>query len=355
MKILAFPRDSNPYQTQLYAEITASGHSIEYLGEITSSHTANLFLLPFELVRQRIRGFSILHIHWLYSFQLPFAQSSQKMRRAMRIWLRVTLSTSRLLGLRTVWVAHNVLPHDQIFDDDVAARRMLLSRAHAVVTHSQQALEEIQALGPLPCLTAAARHPGYEIPLAPVRSGASSKADLQILFFGKILPYKGVADLINAVSRSSAGIELTVAGECRDSTLRAELQCLATAASGRVRLSFKRMSASELGEMIENCDIVALPFRRVTTTGSALYALSAGRPVILPDYPALREFPADATVRYTPTPDPVAGLVDVLGHLARQTSQLPVMGAAGREWAASYVWADLAQTVAAISEQCERL
>ena len=50
--------------------------------------------------------------------------------------------------------------------------------------------------------------------------------------------------------------------------------------------------------MLAAADVVVLPFRRVTTSGSAMLALSHGRPLIVPDLPGLADLPDEAVLRY---------------------------------------------------------
>ena len=50
--------------------------------------------------------------------------------------------------------------------------------------------------------------------------------------------------------------------------------------------------------LLAAADVVVLPFRRVSTSGSALLALCHGRPLIVPDLPGLADLPGQAVLRY---------------------------------------------------------
>ncbi len=87
-------------------------------------------------------------------------------------------------------------------------------------------------------------------------------------------------------------------------------------------------------------DVVVLPFRQVTTSGSAELALSHARPLIVPDLPGLADLPGDAVLRYDGS---VAGLTDALADLARaDRSRLAAMSAAASAYSAQVSWHDIA-------------
>ncbi len=123
---MVFPRDPNPYQELLYAGLKPSGFGVVYVGELTSSHTLNMILLPFEIVVRRIRGSRHLHVHWIFGFAASILGRFAPLRRLSQWWFRLFLFTARHSGVDVVWTVHNVTPHDRVFANDDAARRMLV-------------------------------------------------------------------------------------------------------------------------------------------------------------------------------------------------------------------------------------
>ena len=112
MRVLAFPRDLNPYQSLLYTEMQRLGVRVSYIGELTPSQTLNLLLLPLEVGVRRIAGARLIHLHWVFAFAFPGARRFPVVRRAAQLWFLVWLRTCRILGMHLVWTAHNVLPHE---------------------------------------------------------------------------------------------------------------------------------------------------------------------------------------------------------------------------------------------------
>jgi O-antigen/teichoic acid export membrane protein/glycosyltransferase involved in cell wall biosynthesis len=289
VKILVLPQDGNPYQELLYGKLRQRGVRVRYVGRLTPSHTLNLLLLPFELAGCRLAGARLLHLHWVFAFTLPFG------RRAAQWWFGLVLRVIGLLGLRLVWTAHNVLPHTQVFADDVAARRTLIRSSDLVIGHAPAALDELGRLGARPRRSAVIPHGPYPAPPLPAPDTRG-----RFLFVGKIAEYKGVEDLIIAFSQLPAGVRasLTIAGACPDPDHAARLRELTGATPGPVTLRLEHIPENELAQLFTDADAVVLPFRRITTSGSALLALSHGRPLVIPEAAMLAGLPAAAVASY---------------------------------------------------------
>jgi glycosyltransferase involved in cell wall biosynthesis len=345
VKILVLPQeDANPYQRLLYGEMRRQGVRAEYLGRLTPSHTLNLVLLPVELACRRLAGWQVVHLHWVFGFRLPGAERSQAIRRLSQHWFNAVLRCLSILGIRLVWTAHNVLPHGAVFADDVAARQRLVAASDLVIAHSDATLAELATLGATPRRAVVIPHGPFQpsAPASSLRVPGAEEGVRRILFFGKIQAYKGVENLVRAFLAlpDRTRLHLTVVGECSDQSMRATLALLAGQSGGDIILRLERLPDSEITSLFEGADMVALPFRRVTTSGSAILALCHGRPLILPDLPSLAEFPADAVIRYDGS---VQGLTVALTRVgAADRDLLRAMSAAAREYCARLGWADVA-------------
>ncbi len=221
MKILVLPREeTNPYQELLYDEMRRRGARITYLAAVTPSHTLNLLLLPLEMAVRRCGGARVVHLHWVYAFALPASPKSALARRASAAWFAFWLRMLRPLGLRLVWTAHNVLPVTPVFDDDLGARRRLIAASDLVIAHSQANLDQLAAIG-MPARRGAVIPHGPFIPAQPpaaLRTPGDGGGPRELLFFGKIRPYKGVDILLRAFAALPPEFDahLTVVGECGD-------------------------------------------------------------------------------------------------------------------------------------------
>jgi glycosyltransferase involved in cell wall biosynthesis len=355
MKLLALPRDPNPYQRLLYGECERNGLQVRYVGKLAPLHTPSMIALPFELLLWRLVGYRILHVHWVFGFRLPLANRLPAIGRLGRAWFGAMLALAHRLGMTVVWTAHNTLPHEQVFDDDVAARRELLRSSDLVIAHSEAALADLERVVARP-RRATVIPPGpfnLNPRAADVRpAGAGRAGPLSLLFFGKVIAYKGVEELLEAVAQLPPGtVKLRVVGECNDPGLRRSLQRLA-GAGVELRLD-RRVSDEEATDLMGWADAVALPFRRVTTSASALFAMEHGRPLVLPDLPAFSELPDEAVRRYDGS---ARGLIAALEDVAAWgPERLAAAGAAAREYTQRFTWAGAADsTMTALEEAVAR-
>lgn len=109
------------------------------------------------------------------------------------------------------------------------------------------------------------RHPGAERPL-------------RLLFFGRILPYKGLDLLVDAyetLRRQGVAVTLTIAGAgdlgaCADRL----------AALPDVTLDHRWIAESEMPTILAGADLVVLPYREASQSGVAACAYGAGLPVV---------------------------------------------------------------------------
>jgi len=343
---LVLPRDPNPYQRLLYGEMQRLGVEITYLGELTSWRTVNLLLLPLEMVARRAAGARLIHLHWVFAFALPGSIRGRLSRTMAYVWFLAWLRLCRVLGMHLVWTAHNVLPHRPVFADDVAARRALVKASDLVLAHSQSALVGLSALGAVARKTAVIPHGPIAplLPAAALRIPGTGGKPRQFLFLGRVQEYKGVEDLLAAFLDipDELGAHLTVAGQCDEPSLQARLYALARNGGERIVLRLERVPDEEVTILLAASDVVVLPFRCVTTSGSAMLALSHGRPLIVPDLASLADLPEQAVLRYG---GGVQALVTALTRLAAADDDiLAAMSAAARGYAFCTTWQEIAAT-----------
>ena len=345
MRIMVLPRDANPYQSLLYKEMKLLGARITYLGELTPSWTLNVVLLPFEVVARRIAGARLIHIHWVFFFAPPLAARSSAGRLAMQSWFQLWLRICRLIGIRLVWTAHNLLPHEPVFADDISARRYLVRSSDLVIAHARSALDQLAELGAAPSRVAVIEHgPMGEVPATrTLRVPGTGDGPRQFLFIGGVKEYKGVDDLVAAFLALPPDVAacLTVAGHCPDHGLRSRLTASANRPGTRITMRLQHIPEAELTRLLAAADVVVLPYRRVTTSGSAMLALTHARPLIVPNMASTADLPDDAVIRYE---GGLPGLLSAISTAAREESaHLAAMSRAASKFAASISWSDIAQ------------
>lgn len=364
--VVHMPKDAGPYQPYLLEALDRAGTPSGYVLSPTRSKTVNLLLLPVTITLARLAGVRVVHLHWLHDFDLIW--SAGRIRNAMVFfWFRLWLWWTRLIGLYIVWTAHNVLPHNPIFRDDVAARVALTHSSDAVIAHTMVAADEVRACfgGPVPYVIAQGATP------APFpRDRHASRARLgwaddvtTLVIVGKIEPYKGIVTLLGEIERRCAGdgldplqgARLIIAGACADSALKS---CIAEAverlAGAGVEVCFdeRTLGESEFWDHLHAADLALFPFDAITNSGSLVAALSAGVGAVVTDLPAFAEIDTPAVVKA----GPVIGqyLDTVVGLAGGPASYRDRMGTLGLEWAADRGWDRVAHATRGVYEDIIR-
>ncbi len=362
LKVATFPRDTNPYQELLHSALRSEEVQPGYLAMPTPSRTLNLLLLPATLTRMRISGIRVLHLHWVFAFALPGSRSVPAVRMLAQLWFGLILLTCRALGIRVVWTAHNVLPHERVFWDDRAGRRMLLKAASHVIVHDQRVVAELAGLmddaADLPPMTVVP-HGSYAGWYAQGMTPAQARDQLGLpaeamvlLFFGRVTAQKGVEELATSFSalctdRPETQPLLVIAGRCTDEGLARELARTAASLRDWVRLDLRFLTDAELAVYLTAADATVLPFRTATTSGSVVLALTMGRIAVVPALPAFDGLPGETVVRYDPMDQD--GLRSALATVcATPRTELARRGAVGRESTGTTTWAEAGRLTAGV-------
>ena len=297
--------ESNPYQRLLATGLAEEGVRVDYAG------IAALFPFPI-LAAWLARGCpGVVHIHWTHEFLGVTSTSDTRPLARARFFGQLRLL--RRLNVRIVWTLHNLGAHEGGHGpSERAAHKRLIALADAVICHCSAARDSaISAfeLGPrdrdklhvIPHGNYAGVYPDT-IDRATARRRLALPMDARVfLFIGALRGYKGLEELIDAFRAvPEPEARLIVAGMPNGESVAASLG-RAAAADSRISLRLEFLPPEELQVYLRACDLVVLPFRDILTSGSAILALSFGRPVIAPSLGCLPEtIPADAGLLYDP-------------------------------------------------------
>jgi glycosyltransferase involved in cell wall biosynthesis len=161
-------------------------------------------------------------------------------------------------------------------------------------------------------------------------SGAPTKvaADAPILYFGRLSPEKGVADLLRAMHRLP-NIRLTIAG---DGPQRAELRSLAERL-GLANVEFVgHAGRQDLDHLIASARFTVLPSRAYETLGKTILESYAWRrPVVASDLGSRRELIQQGRTGLLFRPGNVEELAEAISFLGGRPELAAEMGAAGHQ------------------------
>ncbi len=223
----------------------------------------------------------VLHLHWPENLLGARTPARRTARRALVLALVLRLAATGRPVVRTL---HNLRPHEPPGRLDAVLLCALESRTvHRV---------RLNARTPVPAGAAATTvlH-GHYLDVLVARPGLSPKPG-RMLHFGLLRAYKGVEDLLAAfagVSDLSGSLHVVGAVHPHAPVGLREALSVAAAADPRVHLTLRHVPDDELAAELAAARLVVLPYRDVHNTGAALLALSAGRPVLLPQVPVTED------------------------------------------------------------------
>ena len=184
-----------------------------------------------------------------------------------------------------IFLCHNVSPHEGTpLDRGLTAYG--LGAADAFLVHARSEAAKLESLAhgrPVRVHP----HPSYEIfsKGAPSREEARRALGLTgriLLFFGYVRPYKGLEDLLTAltIARPDAWDHLAIVGEFYEAPERYRALLTDPRLRARVTVVNRYVPNEEVARYFAAADVVALPYREATGSGIAQVAFGAGVPVI---------------------------------------------------------------------------
>lgn len=222
----------------------------------------------------------VLHVHWPDNV----LRDRRWVFSAVRMFaLMGMLSLQRVRGARVVWTAHNAHTHEQHHPKlERLFWRMLFRRLDGIISHSQTVKRDLENRtgGRIPITVIPLSHFKGMYPDAPL---VKKPDGVCIGFVGRIRLYKGVPDLVRAFAdyREST-VRMIVRGKPEDAETARVVSDLC-AKDARIDLKLGFLSSADLVAKLARMDVVVLPFKWVTNSGSALLALSQGVRVVVPE------------------------------------------------------------------------
>jgi glycosyltransferase involved in cell wall biosynthesis len=198
-------------------------------------------------------------------------------------------------------------------------QRRLVRRAAAVVVLSRHVGTRLTAQGLAgPHNLVTTTHPPFAFGPMPARPRAHG-GKLRLLFFGRLLPYKGL-DLLEAAMRRLGprdDIELRVVGSGPASETLAAL-----AALPGITVENRWVPEAEIGALIAWADALVLSYREASQSGVAAAAIGAGRWVVATRVGGMVEQLAQEPMAWLCDPDEVS-LAESLRALTERASAEP--------------------------------
>jgi len=194
----------------------------------------------------------------------------------------------RLLGRRFVLTVHNLLPHNRHGAWERFAYGRIWRIPERLVVHTaRMKLGLVEQFG-VPAERIAVMDHGIEeeapavATAVPLPADIRIEAEIRLLFFGMVSPYKGLDVLLRTFEMLDARFGLLVAGRCVIASYAAEIDAAIARSPNRARIRWlnRYIGEGELRECFLASDAVMLPYRHIDQSGVLFQAMRFGTPVI---------------------------------------------------------------------------
>ncbi len=257
-----------------------------------------------------------------------------------------------------IFLCHNVSPHEGT-PLDAALTAYGLGGADAFLVHARSEALKLERLArgrPVRVHP----HPSYEIfsEGAPRREEARQALGIDgrvILFFGYVRPYKGLEDLLTALTlaRRDAWDRLVIVGEFYEPPERYRALLEDPSIRDRVRVVNRYVPNEEVARYFAAADVVALPYREATGSGIAQVAFGAGVPVIATRTGGLEEVVEEGVSGLLVPPRDPPSLARAIERFFDENLSAPLRAGVARS-RARFGWGALVDALESLAEECLR-
>jgi len=237
----------------------------------------------------------VLHLHWPH-FMYNAPDLAGRVSRCAN--LISYLARARSLGYKVVWTMHNLYPHESPSPDlDRLARLAITRLTTAIIVHCQYARELLRQHFFRDEGVFIVPHGHFIDPYPNTLTRSESRKQLGLaenkfvyLFFGNVRPNKGLETLLQAFANILDDDVILLCAAKVYSDYGVSLVERAVKFDSRIVVHASQFFANEEFQLYFNAaDVVVLPFLDILTSGSAITALSFGRPTIVPAIGCLTE------------------------------------------------------------------
>jgi len=284
----------------------------------------------------RLRGYDILNIHWI-----PFDGLLR---------MRIGKLACKALGYRMVLTVHNLAPHDVRFGNeskDRGAMAFLAAWADAIIVHCERTKDDfIQWYGnpSSPIYVSDLANYIETLQTCDDPSNARQKLGLpedRILVFilAPCREDKGLGTYLNVVSSLSEGYVGVVAGSCGDAEMKESIEKKSAENPGKFIVRLGRLSDSALADYYAAIDIIFIPYKSNTTSGSVMEAISYGKAVVAPPLGNIPVLVHDGINGYlASTPEEAISRIELIDRTTAKK-----MGDESLQIAKRFTWDDVAR------------
>lgn len=289
--VFFIPRN-HEYVRRLKGHLEKRGVSVVLLKPFHYSSFTNLLRIIFF----RLKGYRIIHVHWLYIFPFGFV-------------MRGFYYFCKGLGIKVVWEMHNILPHGY-GENDKKNCRWFYEKSDAIIFHSEHDIQRAKDLLKTDTdkIHTIVPHGNFDGSYENTVSKKEARRRLNLpdnarilLCFGFIRRNRGYEYLIEAAKDMKNTI-VVIAGKSEDKDVCKKLLTYEKKLL-HLRVFVKWIPDEEIQYYFNACDVVVLPYTDITTSGVIPLAYAFSKPVITTNIGSLKEVVKDDTGIVVPAKD----------------------------------------------------
>ncbi|MCK5345322.1 MAG: glycosyltransferase [Candidatus Heimdallarchaeota archaeon] len=281
------------------------------------------------------------------------------MLKVILFWTQLILL--KILGKKIFWTAHNLKAHENTNPIiDHLCTRFTIKMSDLIIAHCETAQNEIFSLLSIKnkskCIVIP--HGNYISCYENTTKRIESRQQLRIhessfvfLFIGKIRPYKGVIDLIEAFRNITDEYpQLIIAGKplCEKYS-----KLISQKIGNEKRINFipKYVPEEKIQVYMNASDVVVFPYKNILTSGAVILAMSFGKACIAPTLGCIPEtLDESGSILYDPRTK--NGLAKALLKAIKRKSELREMGKHNQQIAKQWNWDDIGAATANAYRAC---
>lgn len=350
MKVIVFPKDNNPYQDFLYNNFDQKNFTYKYLYfHKTDKSYLNLVILLINILYLRFNGFRIFHLHFLYNFS---SYSKHKWVKDISLYfyfffIIFFVTYIRLLGYKLVWTMHEIKPHDKQTINDIFISKYIVKLSNRVIIHSKMTLEKFKEnninINNVSIIPIGNYNNYYKNKITKERARKIlnlNNTDFIFLFFGLVKKYKGIEDLVTAFEKLKFNnkVKLLIVGQIYDEAVKNNI-LRAVIKNKNIIPVMEFIKDEDIQIYLKACDIVTLPYRKITTSSSTLLSFAFQKPIIFPIVGDLAELPENIGYKYKV--NDLHDLANVMKQAYTNRNKLPELGKNAYKYSKKFDWSKI--------------
>ena len=266
----------------------------------------------------------------------------------------------KLKGVKTLFICHNVFPHER-FPFDRVLTKMVLKKGDFFITHSKADAEDLRSIRQ-EALVCEAVHPTYDAfqfqnlarEEARQRLGLGEQQQV-LLFFGFVREYKGLKHLITAlpkITKSLPKAHLLIVGDFgKDKQEYLEL-IAQNKMEDFLSIYDGYIPDREVEQYFAASDLVVLPYESATQSGIVQIAYGFERPVVATNVGGLPDVVLDEKTGYLVPPKNPEALADAVVRFFEE-QKAGEFAENIRKEASRYSWDRMRENICSLWEQQE--